>query len=341
MSSREQLEGKAVHQIIAFGGSGKLRDGKAASIEFREFLGHISSDLLQQYAENCLTDSFRDSGLALQDIVNQVGRRLGFEVADGRYRGGSKYIGNDGLWTLSSGHSIIIEVKTTDAYRIDLNTIAGYRKALVKQGDIAEEKSSALIVVGRHDTGDLEAQIRGSRYAWDIRLISVDALMRLMRLKEALDDPETMERIHALLIPREFTKLDEIVDIVFSTAEEVQQDDDDEASGDDEPHVETKEKKKKKFTPVRFHSACVERIEKQLSCTLIKRSRSYYSSPKDEIGVICSVSKEHERAHGTSYWFAFHPYYPERLEKHGQKFIAWGCGSEKQLILMPLLSDNQ
>jgi len=34
-----------------------------------------------------------------------------------------------------------------------------------------------LIVVGRQDTGELEAQIRGSRHAWDIRLISAEALL--------------------------------------------------------------------------------------------------------------------------------------------------------------------
>lgn len=27
--------------------------------------------------------------------------------------------------------------------------------------------SEALIIVGRSDTGDLEAQVRGSRHAWD------------------------------------------------------------------------------------------------------------------------------------------------------------------------------
>ncbi len=46
--------------------------------------------------------------------------------------------------------------------------------------------------------------------------ISIDALMSLMRLKENVEDPKTIQRIHDILIPREFTKLDEIIEIVFS-----------------------------------------------------------------------------------------------------------------------------
>jgi hypothetical protein len=64
-----------------------------------------------------------------------------------------------------------------------------------------------VIIVGRSDTGDLEAQVRGSRHAWDIRLISIDGLLRLMRLKEELDDPKIMEKIRRVLMPQEFTKV--------------------------------------------------------------------------------------------------------------------------------------
>jgi len=57
--------------------------------------------------------------------------------------------------------------------------LAQYRSRLVEEGKIDREKSSLLIVVGRQETGDLEAQIRGSRHAWDIRLLSADSLLKL------------------------------------------------------------------------------------------------------------------------------------------------------------------
>ena len=93
-------------------------------------------DILSRYAEQCLTEKFEASGLALQDIVNQIGRRLGFKVEDGRYRGTSSEIGHDGLWNSPVGNTIIVEVKTTDAYRIDLETLANYRRRLIESGRI-------------------------------------------------------------------------------------------------------------------------------------------------------------------------------------------------------------
>jgi hypothetical protein len=100
-----------------------------------------------------------------------------------------------------------VEVKTTDAYRIDLDTIANYRRALVRQGTLQEDTSSILIIVGRQDTGDLEAQIRGSRHAWDVRLISTDALRRLVSIKEEIEDPQTVRQISDLLIPWSIRRL--------------------------------------------------------------------------------------------------------------------------------------
>ena len=58
-------------------------------------------------------------------------------------------------------HNLVVEVKTTDAYRIDLNTIANYRIALAKSGEIEFEKSSVLIIVGRDELSALgNAMIR-------------------------------------------------------------------------------------------------------------------------------------------------------------------------------------
>jgi hypothetical protein len=58
-----------------------------------------------------------------------------------------------------------------------LEKIASYRQRLIEQNKVDKSKSSILIIVGRDDTGELEAQIRGSKYAWDIRIISTDALI--------------------------------------------------------------------------------------------------------------------------------------------------------------------
>jgi hypothetical protein len=54
----------------------------------------------------------------------------------------------------------VVEVKTTDAYRISLDRTADYREKLILS-DYTDKTSSMLIVVGRDDTGELEAQVRG------------------------------------------------------------------------------------------------------------------------------------------------------------------------------------
>jgi hypothetical protein len=325
---REQVEGKHVSQVIAFAGEGKLRDGKAASSEFRDFLSLIPSDLLRQYGNQCL-DSFENSGFALQDVVNQIGHRLGFQVVDGRYRGIVGQIGYDGIWRFPEGHAVIVEVKTTDAYRIDLNTIAAYRDNLVNEGKISKGQSSILIVVGRQDTGDLEAQIRGSRHAWDIRLISVDALMRLMFLKEEVEDPQIINKISAILIPREFTRLDEIIDIVFSTTEDVKE---------EEPaEVEEDESKPKAISiePSLFLDACIKRIEKHVNLSLVKRSRAKFSTPDGSAALVCAVSRSYQKTSQASFWFGFHQHQKEFLNSARNGFVPFGCGSANTLMLIP------
>lgn len=334
-NSRDQLLNKQLHQIIAFAGEGKLRDGSVACAEFREFLSHVSSDVLCNYAEDCLNNTFPDSGLALQDIVNQVGRRLDFQVEDGRYQGSKGGIGYDGLWRFPSGHSTVVEVKTTDAYRIDSNKIAEYRKKLITVEKIEEEHSSILIVVGRQDTGDLEAQIRGSRHAWDIRLISVDALLRLMLLKEAVDEPKIIERICNILIPREFTRLDSIIEIVFSTTEEAKQETELTEVEADETDLEPQERAGKSIRPVAFHDACIERFAKQQNVVLVKRSRTSYTTPDNKIAVVCLVSKAHKRQNHIAYWFGFHPYQKEFLERSSIGFLVLGCGSQNNVLSIP------
>lgn len=328
LKNPKQVEDKHIQQIIAFSGEGQLKDGNTTSIEFRNYLSHVPTELIQKYAEQCLNNSFPGSGYALQDVVNQIGYRLGFIVTDGRYRGSSHLIGYDGLWLSPDDQTILVEVKTTDAYRIDLNTIAGYRKALVEDKKIIEEKSSILIVVGRSDTGDLEAQIRGSMYAWNMRLISVDAILRLVKIKEEVEDPKILKRIHEILIPREFTKLDGIIDLLFSTAEDIKR-----VEGPED--VESDEPKKPKFTPVSFHVACVKKLEKELKLTLLRQSQASYYSGDKELGIICTISRLHKDRGPDYFWFAFHPHQKEFLEKHKRALIAFGCGSEDQILKIP------
>lgn len=260
-SSRTELQDKQIHQLLAIAGTGKLGDGTLTSRELRDLLAEVPYGLLKQYVNECLTAKFEQAGFVLQDLVNEIGQRLGFQVEHGRYRGSVAHTGNDGLWK-SEARSILVEVKTTDAYRINLDTLAGYRNQLVEQGKLTTESSSILVVVGRQDTGDFEAQIRGSPYAWSVRVVSVDALLRLVAIKESMDDPTVSSQIVDILRPQEFTRVDGIVDLVFRAAEDLQSVTSEDAAEEDREGQHS--------TPAAFNDACMaaasHRIGKNMVC---------------------------------------------------------------------------
>lgn len=323
---KQQIASKNLQQIIGFAGEGYLRDGNNTSGEFRELLNNIPSELMQQYVHNCLEQPFKGSGYALQDIVNEIGSRLGFYVEKGLYQGRPGEIGFDGIWRWEDGYAIVVEVKTTDAYRINIETIAEYRNSLVDKGVLSERKSSILMAVGREDTGDLEAQIRGSRYAWGIRLISVDSLIRLMLLKQSLDDPAIIRKIYEILVPREFTKLDEIVELVFSTAEDIKEEQPDE--------VEIETRTIDKTAPVSYHGECIEKVEAHLKRSFVPRTRVLYSTENNDIAIVCIVSREYVLKEKRAYWFGFHPYQVEFLTLAEKGYVALGCGTKDTVLLI-------
>jgi hypothetical protein len=180
-SSPSAIDELTIEQIVHTAGDGNLKDESACSQELRGYLAQVPSPKIVIYVDQCLSSAFTKGGMALQDLVNELGRRLDYTVTNGRYQGTASKIGFDGIWESPEGATIIVEVKTTDTYRISLDTIIGYRDKLLTMEQVSG-KPSVLIVVGREDTGELEAQVRGSRHAWDIRLISADALAKLVQL---------------------------------------------------------------------------------------------------------------------------------------------------------------
>lgn len=353
-SARESIKDKHIQQVMSFAGNGKLADGNETSTEFRTYLSFIPSDLLARYATECLSTTFEQSGFALQDIVNQIGTRLSFNVTDGAYRGRKGFVGFDGIWKASIGGDIVVDVKTTDDYRIDLDTLASYRANLIKADRISEHDSSILIIVGRQDTGDVEAQIRGSRHAWDIRLISVEALIHLMQLKETVEDPGVIRKICTILTPQEFTKVDNIIDLVFSAAEDVSAtnivvETNGKGPAVDHPdlkmttrggtNIETIIEDRPGLDRGRqaiFREQCIERVATKLHIDLVKVSRSIYRTPDRNTALVCAISKEYPKLNCVLYWFAFHPYQHEQLRLSQRSFAVFGCGTEKAIFLFPL-----
>ncbi len=326
------LDVKSFRQIIQLAGDGFLRDGSETSNEVREWLTAIPLARLRACAEECLSRTFDDNGLALQDVVNEIGARLGFKVTRGRYRGVKSAIGNDGLWVGDDGFAYLVEVKTTDAYRVNLDTISEYRNGLSASGKIDVSKSSILIAVGRQDTGDLEAQIRGSRHAWDIRLISVDALLRLAEVKEQLNNWNTSTKINLLLRPVEYTRLDGIVELLFATKQDFEAAEPPPTSPQNQNVLSPSKVPNGELEFAR--EGTVQRVGAKLGTTFVRRGKALRASVDGKIRLICLASQKYDGPAGSiNYWYGFTPAQREFLNGAEAGYLAVACsGSEKAFL---------
>jgi hypothetical protein len=334
-SNRDAVLKMTVEQIVNNAGDGHLRDGNEASQELRGYLRICPSESLFDYARHCLENAFDKGGIVLQDIVNELGRRLDFDVVNGIYQGKKTAVGFDGIWRSETDPDILIEVKTTDYVAISLDKIAVYKERLCADQRI-KLNASMLVVVGREDTGALEAQVRGSRYAWDMRLISVERLIKLVQIKEKSDDPATLTQIRQLLQPFEYTKIDRIIDVIFTTAADVE-----EQIVEHSP-LEDSEKgrdsyKQERTDPDLLNAKRLEAVEafaRSKGKELVRYSRTLFWSSDKSLRVCCAVSKRYEGDY-QPYWYAFHPNWDRFLAEGQDSYFVLSCMDRSEAYAVP------
>ena len=331
-NSREEVLKLNIEQIVSNAGDGNLRDNSNCSEELREFFKACPSDHLFGYARHCLESAFDKSGIVLQDIVNELGKRLDFDIENGLYQGKRTAIGFDGIWKAKGEPPLIIEVKTTDYVTIPLEKLAAYKEKLVASDHLARD-SSILIVVGREDTGALEAQVRGSRYAWEMRLISVEGLIKLVQIKEKSDDPGTLLQIRQLLQPFEYTKIDRIIDVIFTTAADVEN----QQATEQQVAVEEDIHRQVRTEPDLLNSKrqqAVDAFAKLKGRELIRKSRTLYWSPDKLLRVCCAVSKKYQGDY-QPYWYAFHPTWDAFLAEGKESYFILSCMDRDEAYAVP------
>jgi len=222
--------------------------------------------------------------------------------------------GRSGIWT-ANGQSLVVEVKTTDAYTIRLDTIANYRDRLVEENRIPKE-TPILIVIGRNDTTSLEAQVRGSRHAWSMRIAGIDSLIKLMEVNLTTSSDDVTEKIHTILRPFEYTRIDQIVDVVFTTVEDKEHQIEEEISPvtlEVEQGRRTQQRTPREIIDNKKITS-IERLAKRESAAIQKRHNSLYSDPADEVHAVVVVSKRYDDG---GYWYAYH-------EDPQRKFLSQG-----------------
>ncbi len=338
-TAKDEVLKLTIEQVVSNAGDGILHDHSPCSVEFRQYLTIAPIERLFDYARHCLESSFNKSGLVLQDIVNEFGRRLDFEGENGLYQGKKNAIGYDGIWRAKGEPDLIIEVKTTDYVTVRLEKLAEYREKLLAEHKVGKN-ASILIVVGREDTGALEAQVRGSRYAWDMRLISVERLIKLCQIREKSDDPSTLNQIRQLLQPFEYTKIDKIIDVIFTTAvnvesqQEIEQETPTTAGEDEDEHEGGKQVRTAPELLNGKRQQAVEAFAILKGKELVKRSRTLFWSPDKELRVCCAVSKRYEGDY-QPYWYAFHPKWDEFLAEGKEGYFIISCMDRDEAFAVP------
>ena len=304
-NSKDAVLSKTIDQIVKICGNGNLTDGSSTSTELNNFLSEVEPEQLANYAKYCLENKFDSSGFVLQDVINEIGRRIDFKVKNGLYQGKKNAIGFDGIWT-SKNEDFVIEIKTTDAYLIDLDTPNKYRDQLINSGAI-RPNTNCLIVVGRNEKASkaFELQLRGSRHAWSMRIISVDALIKLMHVNCTTSTETVTEKIHTILRPLEYIKVDQIVDVLFSATEdkdvEISLSENSTEKNQRQPNLSSSSNdiNVKRLTGI-------DRLSKKLGTNLIKRRRTNFSDNNNEILATIAISKNYETNGKSGYWYGYH-----------------------------------
>lgn len=327
--NRQQLDDKRLHQLIGFAGDGRLLDGGSTVSELRQLLAAAPSDRLARWKDEAIADRYDGFGFVLQDLVNEVGRRLGFKVEFGRYRGRSGEDSADGIWTAKDGHVLLIESKTSSSHRIELAKLAAWRRSLTTQRSLDDDRVSSLIVIAEEDTEELEAQVRGSRSAWELRLLGVDALFKLLSVRESLDDDEIEKQIQSVLIPQEFTRLDKIIDLVFATKED--------AEADGAELIEDADDSSESKVPnASFHALVLPRLEAFFRQPLVRRGRVIWAFPDNSVAVSCQVSRRYDAPHDHDlYWYGLKRTTRDKLSAAPKAWCAFGMGTPEQVVVLP------
>ena len=199
--------------------TGDLKDNQPSAQKFRSFISSpdVSRSDLKAWVNECLEKTGPNFNRALQDIVNCIGERLGFQVEYGLYVGRGEAIGYDGKWaSLDAKIQLVVDTKKSGAYSIDPDQIGGYIQELSRRpGEV--EAIYGLFVVGEEQPGTIINTIRGSPYRNSIRVVPLKSLINLLRIKEETQLSHT--QIVKLLVPIDAINIGEIIELIEDIVE--------------------------------------------------------------------------------------------------------------------------
>lgn len=160
-----------------------------------------------------------------------------------------------------------------------------------------------------------------------------------MSLKQEADAAETGMKIRSLLVPKEYTRLDAMIDVMFTTAKDVEGSADADLDEEQEPTAEGKIKGVWQFTKFSLlqakRDAILAAFGKREDANLIKKTRALYWNPSKNVRVACTISKRYRKSHSVPYWYAYHPNWDEFLRDGARSYLILGCMDRDLAFAIP------
>jgi hypothetical protein len=142
------------------------------------------------------------------------------------------------------------------------------------------------------------------------------------------DEDETTEKIRNLLVPFEYTRLDNIIDVMFAAAKDVGA-----STIEAEPPSETvsadcdeDSSYKQEHTPKSIldsvRGEAIAALSVREGVSLIAHKRAQFWSGDKSVRAVCPVSKRYRTGY---YWYAFHPHQRSFIAEAQKGFLLLGC----------------
>lgn len=210
--------------------AGDWTDGSHASQEFRTILEdeQTPTEDVESYLQEAIQGGETHHNRALQDIVNNLGQRLGFQVEYGVYQGTAETIGFDGHWISTAAETethLVVETKTSTTYAIDPGQAGGYMKTLVNENEIDREQVYGLYVIGEGDVETVAKTVLGSQYRDRMRVITAQRLLNLLKIQQ--ESGLLHEQVVDVLLPINTVDVGQLVELIQDVIEFRETDDED------------------------------------------------------------------------------------------------------------------
>lgn len=207
---------KTLLEKVNLSAEGKLKDGNSCQLLLRDYLKSASLDELAADLQESLGSTGANSAFIFQDIVNELGARIGFSVTNGRYRGVIDSIGYDGLWEVG-GSRLVVEAKKNAIYNVDLNVAVRYAREIDRwshENPGVRARTGVLYVICRNYAHVVDNQIHGALYSDSVNVVSVESLLDCARLVGTHTDSNAAQALRCILFPQRFRSTDSLVSLV-------------------------------------------------------------------------------------------------------------------------------